>query len=263
VAAAVKKIRQLFSYVTPIMENNILSKIVASTEKRLLKAKESDFPFERALKEKGISFICEVKKASPSKGVIAEDFPYLQIAKEYETAGASAISVLTEPEFFKGKNEYLQSIAKEIKIPVLRKDFVIDEFQIYEAKFLGASAVLLICAILEKEKLKSYIELAHSIGLSTLVETHDETEVENALNAGAKIIGINNRNLKTFSVDLQTTKRLCGLIQGDIIKVSESGIKTPQDMQFLKECGVDAVLIGESFMLAPDKKEYMEKLKVY
>jgi indole-3-glycerol phosphate synthase len=245
------------------MENNILSKIVANTEKHLLKAKKSDFPFERALKEKGISFICEVKKASPSKGVIAEDFPYLQIAKEYEAAGASAISVLTEPEFFKGKNKYLQSIAKEVKIPVLRKDFIIDEFQIYEAKFLGASAVLLICAILENEKLKGFIELARSIGLSALVETHNEAEVENALNAGAKIIGINNRNLKTFNVDLQTTKRLCKLIPSDVIKVSESGIKTPQDMQFLKKCGVDAVLIGESFMLAQDKKGYMDMLKVF
>jgi len=242
---------------------NILNEIVASTEKRLLGAKKSDFPFERALKEKGISFICEVKKASPSKGVIAEDFPYLQIAKEYEAAGASAISVLTEPEFFKGKNEYLQSIAKEVKIPVLRKDFIIDEFQIYEAKFLGASAALLICAILENEKLKNFIQLARSIGLSTLVETHNETEVECALNAGANIIGINNRDLKTFNVDLQTTKRLCKLIPNDVIKVSESGIKTPQDMQFLKECGVDAVLIGEAFMLAQDKKEYMERLKVF
>ncbi len=245
------------------MENNILSKIVASTEKRLREVKESDFPFERALKKKGISFICEVKMASPSKGVIVEDFPYLQIAKEYEAAGASAISVLTEPEFFKGKNEYLQSIAKEVKIPVLRKDFIIDEFQIYEAKFLGASSVLLICAILENKKLRNCIELAHSIGLSALVETHDETEVKNALNAGAKIIGINNRDLKTFNTDLQTTKRLCELIPSDVIKVSESGIKTPQDMQFLKECGVDAVLIGESFMLAKDKKGYMERLKVF
>jgi len=242
---------------------NILSKIVASTESHLREAKKSDFPFERALKEKGISFICEVKKASPSKGVIVEKFPYLQIAKEYETVGASAISVLTEPEFFKGKNEYLQSIAKEVKVPVLRKDFIIDEFQIYEAKFLGASAVLLICAILENEKLKNFIELADSIGLSTLVETHNETEVENAQNAGAKIIGINNRDLKTFNVDLQTTKRLCKLISSDVIKVSESGIKTPQDVQFLKECGVDAVLIGESFMLAQDKKGYMERLRVF
>ena len=239
---------------------NILGKIVASTEKHLREAKKSDFPFEQALKKKGISFICEVKKASPSKGVIVEDFPYLQIAREYEAAGASAISVLTEPEFFKGKNEYLQSIAKEVKIPVLRKDFIIDEFQIYEAKFLGASAVLLICAILENEKLRDYIELARSIGLSTLVETHNETEVENALNAGAKIIGINNRNLKNFDVGLQTTKRLCGLIPNGIIKVSESGIKTPEDMQFLRECGVDAVLIGEAFMLAPDKRRYMEML---
>ena len=239
---------------------NILSKIVASTEKHLQEAKKSDFPFEQALKKKGISFICEVKKASPSKGMIAENFPYLQIAKEYEAIGASAISVLTEPEFFKGKNEYLQNIAKEAKIPVLRKDFIIDEFQIYEAKFLGASAILLICAILENEKLKEYIELARSIGLSALVETHNEAEVENALNAGAKIIGINNRDLKTFKVDLQTTKRLCKLIPSDIIKVGESGIKTCQDMQFLGECNVDAVLIGEAFMLAQDKRRYMEML---
>jgi indole-3-glycerol phosphate synthase len=240
--------------------SNILDTIAKSTVERVAAAKKSDFPFEQALKKEGISFICEIKKASPSKGIIAEDFPYLQIAKEYEEAGASAISVLTEPEFFKGKNEYLQSIAKEVKIPVLRKDFVIDEFQIYEAKFLGASAILLICALLENEKLKSYIELAHSLGLSALVETHSEAEVESALNAGAKIIGINNRDLKTFNVDLQTTERLCKLIPSGIIKVSESGIKTYQDMQFLKNCKVDAVLIGESFMLAPDKKRYMELL---
>jgi indole-3-glycerol phosphate synthase len=240
--------------------NNILDKIVASTEKRVQAAKQSEFPFETALQTKSISFICEVKKASPSKGIIAEDFPYLQIAKEYEMAGASAISVLTEPEFFKGKNEYLQDIAKEVKIPLLRKDFIIDEFQIYEAKFLGASAVLLICAILENEKLKRYIELAHSIGLSALVETHSKTEVENALNAGAKIIGINNRNLKTFEVNLQTTKELCELIPNNIIKVSESGIQTPEDMQFLASCGVNAVLIGESFMRAKDKKQFISQL---
>jgi indole-3-glycerol phosphate synthase len=240
---------------------NKLDAIVASTVKRVAEAKQSDFPFEQALKRDGISFICEVKKASPSKGVIAEDFPWLQIAKEYESAGANAISVLTEPEFFKGKNEYLQDIAKEVKIPVLRKDFIIEEFQIYEAKFLGASAVLLICAILENEKLRSYIELAHSIGLSALVETHCEAEVQDALSAGAKIIGINNRDLKTFNVDLQTTKRLCKLIPSGIIKVSESGIKTNEDMQFLKECGIDAALIGESFMLAKDKKQYMEMLR--
>jgi len=240
---------------------NILSEITASTAKRVAKAKASDFPFERALRKEGISFICEVKKASPSKGIIAENFPWLQIAKEYEEAGASAISVLTEPEFFKGENEYLQGIAKEVKIPVLRKDFVIDEFQIYEAKFLGASAVLLICAILDNDKLKHCIELANSIGLSALVEAHSETEVENALNAGAKIIGINNRNLKTFKVDLQTTKNLCKLIPDGIIKVSESGIKTREDMRFLEDCRVDAVLIGESFMLAQNKKQFFDELK--
>ncbi|MCL2206495.1 MAG: indole-3-glycerol phosphate synthase TrpC [Fibromonadales bacterium] len=240
---------------------NKLDAIVASTAMRIAGIKKSEFPFEQALRKDGISFICEVKKASPSRGVIVEDFPYLKIAKEYEAAGASAISVLTEPEFFKGEDEYLQCIAKEVKIPVLRKDFIIDAFQIYEAKFLGASAVLLICAILENEKLKKFIELAHSIGLSSLVEVHNEEETENALNAGAKIIGINNRDLKTFNVDLQTTKRLCSLIPSHAIKVSESGIKTPEDMQFLRECGVDAVLIGESFMLAQDKKGYMERLK--
>jgi len=235
---------------------NKLDAIVESTIKRVAQSKKSEFPFEQALRKKGISFICEVKKASPSKGVIVEDFPYLQIAKEYEEAGAAAISVLTEPQFFKGKNEYLQSIAEEVKIPVLRKDFIIDEFQIYEAKFLGASAVLLICAILENEKLKRYIELANSIGLSVLVEVHNEKEVENALKAGAKIIGINNRDLTTFNVDVQTTKRLCALIPSDVLKVSESGIKKPEDIY----SGVDAVLIGESFMLAKDKKKYMEEL---
>jgi indole-3-glycerol phosphate synthase len=240
--------------------SDILNAIVASTKKRVAETKNSNFFFERTLKKEGVSFICEVKKASPSKGIIAEDFPYLQIAKEYEDAGAAAISVLTEPEFFKGSGEHLQEIAREVKIPVLRKDFIVDDFQIYEAKFLGAAAVLLICAILENEKLKHCIELAHSLGLSALVETHREAEVENALNAGAKIIGINNRDLKTFNVDLQTTKKLCKLIPNSIIKVSESGIKTPQDMQFLLDCGVDAVLIGESFMLAKNKKHHLQHL---
>jgi indole-3-glycerol phosphate synthase len=237
----------------------ILDTIVLSTRERVAKAKEKS-AFEAALRAPGLSFICEVKRASPSKGVIAEDFPYLHIAREYEEAGASAISVLTEPDFFQGSAAYLQEIAREVSIPCLRKDFIIDEYQIYEAKFLGASAVLLICALLEEQQLAAFIALAESVGLAALVETHSEAEVEAALNAGAKIIGINNRDLQTFSVDLGVTRRLAAHIPGGIVKVSESGIHSPDDIQRVTDAGVDAVLIGESMMRARDKKRHLEEL---
>jgi indole-3-glycerol phosphate synthase len=237
----------------------ILDTIAASTRARLAKAKQMS-AFEAALKAPGLSFICEVKRASPSKGVIAEDFPYLRIAREYEEAGAAAVSVLTEPDFFQGSPAYLQEIAREVSVPCLRKDFIIDEYQIYEAKFLGAAAVLLICALLEEKQLAAFITLAQSIGLAALVETHREAEVETALNAGAKIIGINNRDLQTFAVDLDVTRRLAKHIPAGIVKVSESGLRTPDDIKRVTDSGVDAVLIGESLMRAQDKKRCLAEL---
>lgn len=221
----------------------------------------NDFPFKKALSGNDISFICEVKKASPSKGIIAADFPYLQIAKDYEKAGASAISVLTEPKYFMGNDNYLKEIASKVNIPVLRKDFTVDSYQIYEAKILGASAILLICAILSDEQLKDYINIAHSLGLSALVEAHDETEVKRAIYAGAGIIGVNNRNLKDFTVDINNSIRLRQLVPKNIIFVSESGIKTPQDIKNLENNKTNAVLIGETFMRNPDKTKALNYLK--
>lgn len=221
----------------------------------------NDYPFEKALRGKDLGFICEVKKASPSKGVIAEDFPYLQIAAEYEAAGASAISCLTEPFYFKGSNRYLKEIAKEVSIPVLRKDFTVDPYMIYEAKVYGASAVLLICAILEQEELCAYLQLAHQLGLSALVEAHTEEEVQRAMDSGARIIGVNNRDLKTFQVDLATSIRLRDLVSPDRVYISESGIKTPEDIRQLREHQVDGVLIGETFMRSENKKAALDELK--
>lgn len=222
---------------------------------------EKDFPFEKALRSKDISFICECKKASPSKGIIAEDFPYTEIAMEYDRAGADAISVLTEPKYFLGKDSYLSEISSLVSVPCLRKDFVVDEYMIYEAVILGASAVLLICSILSKEELKRYIEICHSFGLSALVEAHDENEVKMALECGARIIGVNNRNLKDFSVDTDNSKKLRSLIPDDVIYVSESGIKDFNDVKKLRDIGVNAVLVGETLMRAEDKKRKLEELK--
>ncbi len=256
----------------------ILDEIATKTRERIEAAKEikpleqikqealkmnpdTGFPFEKALKKPGMSFICEVKKASPSKGIIAEQFPYLQIAKEYEAAGASAISCLTEPYYFKGCDEYLREIAANVNIPVLRKDFVVDEYMIYEAKILGASAVLLICAILTDEELVKYLEVAHSLGLSTLIEAHTEEEVLRALKSGGTIIGVNNRDLKTFKVDITTGLKLRKLVPDDYIYVSESGISKPEDVEALYANGTDAVLIGETLMKADDKKEMINRLR--
>ncbi len=222
---------------------------------------KGDFLFEKALKKEGVSFICECKKASPSKGVIAEDFPYLDIALQYEKAGADAISVLTEPKWFLGDNRYLQEITEAVSIPCLRKDFTVDEYMIYEARILGASAVLLICAILDESRIKEYIGICDQLGLSALVEAHDEKEIEMGIRAGARIIGVNNRNLKDFSVDTSNSMRLRKLIPQDVIYVSESGIKTPEDVGALRENGVDAVLIGETLMRASDKKAMLESLR--
>lgn len=223
--------------------------------------KPDSFDFYRALKKPGISFICEVKKASPSKGVIAEDFPYLDIATEYEAAGASAISCLTEPYYFQGQDSYLREIAGAAGIPVLRKDFTVDSYMIYEAKTLGASAVLLICALLDASELAEYKAVATELGLSALVEAHDEREIEMALAADARIIGVNNRDLKTFTVDINNSARLRSLVPGEIAFVSESGIKTRDDIARLVENGTDAVLIGETLMRSPDKKAALDALR--
>ena len=258
---------------------NILDEIADYTRERIRLAKasrpsdtlkaealslpqESPFMFEQALrKREGLSFICECKRASPSKGVIAEEFPYLDIAREYEHAGADAVSVLTEPKYFLGRNEYLQEIAGTVKIPVLRKDFVIDDYMIYEAKTLGADAVLLICSLLGEETLREYIALCDSLGLSALVEAHDEAEVLSALRAGARIIGVNNRNLRDFSVDTGNSARLRKLIPEGVIFVSESGVRTPEDVRKIREAGADAVLIGEALMMAADKRALLESFR--
>ena len=229
--------------------------------RQALSRPNGSFAFENALRKPGVSFICECKKASPSKGLIAPDFPYLRIAKEYEAAGADCISVLTEPKWFLGSDKYLREITSAVYIPCLRKDFTVDEYMIYEAKVLGASAVLLICSILSEEQIKSYISICDELGLSALVETHDENEVQTALHAGARIVGVNNRNLKDFSVDTDNSRRLRELIPRDMLFVSESGVSSAEDISKLREIGVDAVLIGEVLMRAPDKKAKLDELR--
>lgn len=220
-----------------------------------------DFSFEKALRKDGLSFICECKRASPSKGLIAPDFPYLTIARDYEAAGADCISVLTEPKWFLGSDIYLREIAEAVSIPCLRKDFVVDEYMIYQAKVLGAAAVLLICSILSLEQLKAFIGLCDRLGLSALVEAHDEAEVQKAITAGARILGVNNRNLKDFSVDTGNSRRLRALIPRDILFVSESGVRNAGDIVVLREMGADAVLIGEALMRAPDRKAALMQLR--
>lgn len=218
-------------------------------------------PLEKKLKAPGISFICEVKRASPSKGLIAPNFPYLEIAREYEMAGADAISVLTEPEYFMGSNAYLSDIQKTVSLPLLRKDFTVDSYQIYEAKVIGASAVLLICALLSTDELKDYIKICDSLGLSSLVEAHDEEEVHSALSAGARIIGVNNRNLKTFQVDFETSLRLRAMVPEEVLFVAESGISTQAQIRTLAEAGVHGILLGESLMRAFNKQALLHHFK--
>ena len=219
------------------------------------------FEFEKALRKDDIAFICECKKASPSKGIIAENFPYLQIAKEYETAGADCISVLTEPKWFLGSDEYLREIASNVNIPCIRKDFTVDSYMIYEAKILGAKAVLLICSILNEAQIKEYIGICDELGISALVEAHDENEVAMAVKCGARLIGVNNRNLKDFSVDTGNSRRMRELVPDNIIFVSESGVKTAEDIALLRQSGTNAVLIGETLMKANDKKAKLAELK--
>lgn len=222
---------------------------------------KGEFVFEQALQAPDMSFICEVKKASPSKGLISPDFPYIEIAAEYEAAGANAISVLTEPDYFQGSNMYLSDIRAISHLPLLRKDFTVDEYQIYEAKMIGANAVLLICALLDTQTIKRYISICDELGLSALVEAHTAQEVESSLNAGARIVGVNNRDLKTFEVNLDTCEKLRTLVPADVLFVAESGIKTSDDIQRLRAARVDAVLIGETLMRSADKKTALAELR--
>ena len=271
-------IQNSYRKIIEIMKN-ILEEIAARTRERIAKEKtcisvselenriqevnknaRQKITFLQALKKDGMSYICEVKKASPPKGLIAPDFPYLAIAKEYEQAGASAISCLTEPFYFQGADQYLKEIAATVQIPVLRKDFTVDEYMIYQAKSLGASAVLLICAILDDGELRAYRQLAKELGLDALVEAHDEYEVDRALNLGAEIVGVNNRDLRTFQVDMNNSIRLRKMAPDNVVFVSESGIRTPEDIRLLYENKVDAVLIGETLMRSPDKKAALESL---
>lgn len=243
-------------------------RVVATKEKvsieeikaQALSLPKGDFEFEKALGKEKLAFICECKKASPSKGLIAEHFPYLDIAKEYEAAGADCISVLTEPKWFLGSDEYLRQIASAVSIPCIRKDFTVDEYMIYEAKVLGAKAVLLICAILSEKQIKEYIDICDTLGISALVEAHDEEEIQMAINCGARLIGVNNRNLKNFTVDTENSKKLRQMVPKDVVFVSESGIKDANDVKILREIGADAVLIGETLMRAEDKKAKLAEL---
>lgn len=252
---------QLADYARQRVEEAKRQTPLAEIKRQALALPKGDFRFEKALAKPGLSFICECKKASPSKGLIAADFPYLQIAKEYEAAGADAISVLTEPKWFLGSDRYLEEIASAVSTPCLRKDFTVDDYMIYQAKLLGASAVLLICAILDDAQLREYLALCEDLGLSALVEAHDEAEVDRALNAGARILGVNNRDLKNFTVDTENSRRLRARIPEDVLFVSESGVRTAEDVARLAAIGADAVLIGETLMRAPDKTAKLRELK--
>lgn len=254
----------------------ILDKLVEATKIRVEKEKQQipleavkqqavnmpkgDFSFEKAIAKEDISFICEVKKASPSKGIIAEDFPYVQIAKDYETAGADCISVLTEPDYFKGDKKYLKEISENVSVPLIRKDFVIDEYMIYDAKIHGASCILLICSILNQETIEEYIKICDNLGMSALVEAHDEEEIQKAVKSGARMIGVNNRDLKTFHVDIGNSERLRKLVPDNILFIAESGIQTNEDIKRLRKAHVNGVLIGETFMRAENKKEMLQEL---
>ncbi len=230
-------------------------------KKQALAMKKGDFSFEKVIAEGDISFICEVKRASPSKGMLVEEFPYVQIAKDYEEAGASCISVLTEPDYFKGDKQYLKEISENVTVPLIRKDFIIDEYMIYDAKIHGASCVLLICSLLDKETMEKYIEICDNLGMSALVEAHDEEEIQKAVEAGARMIGVNNRDLKTFTVDIGNSERLRKLVPDNILFIAESGIKTNADINRLRKAKVNGVLIGETFMKAENKKEMLQKLR--
>lgn len=252
---------QLAEHAKTRVAEGMKNKSLEVIKEEALSLQKGNFEFEKALRKDDIAFICECKKASPSKGIIAEEFDYLSIAKEYEEAGADCISVLTEPKWFLGSDEYLKAIANTVNIPCIRKDFTVDEYMIYEAKLLGAKAVLLICAILSKEQIASYIKICDELGISALVEAHDEEEIKMAVAAGARVIGVNNRNLKDFSVDTSNSKRLRQMIPENIIFVSESGISTGDDVKALQDAQVNAVLIGETLMRADNKKMKLAELR--
>ena len=253
-------LEQLAGYARERTEKAKQKRPLSTLRQQAFSMPKGSFAFENAIKKPELSFICECKKASPSRGIIVSDFPYIQIAKEYENAGADCISVLTEPGWFLGKDAYLREIAEVVYIPCLRKDFTVDEYQIYEAKTLGAGVVLLICALLDTETIRSYIEICDRLGLSALVEVHDENEMDSAIKAGARVIGVNNRNLKDFTVDISNSTRLRSLAPENALFVAESGIKTAEDIQVLKDAGVNGVLIGETLMRSPDKAAMLAAL---
>ena len=217
--------------------------------------------FVSALNRPGLSFLCEIKKASSFLGLISPDFPYLDIARAYEAAGADGVSCLTEPKWFLGSDDIFRQVRRTISLPMLRKDFTVDEYQIYQARLMGANAVLLIVSLLDGETLKGYLNLCRSLGLAALVETHDGQEVDAALNAGAEIIGVNNRNLKDFSVDFSNAARLRDRIPPGVLYVAESGLTGPEDAAALKRLGADAALVGEALMRAPDKGAMLASLR--
>lgn len=219
------------------------------------------FPFKAALEKPGLSLICEAKKASPSKGIIARDFPYVDIALDYQAGGADAMSVLTEPKWFLGSDDYLREIHERVSLPLLRKDFTVDPYMIYQAKIMGASAILLICSILEKQQMQEYYNIARELGLSCLVEAHDEREIETAVSIGAGIIGVNNRNLRDFSVDTNNASRLKSLVPRDVLFVSESGFMSVEQVRSAAALGLDAILIGEFLMRSPDRVALLKQLK--
>ena len=252
---------ELAAYAKERTEANKAKISLAEVREKALALPSSELTFEKALAKEGMSFICECKKASPSKGIIAEDFPYLEIAKDYEKAGADCISVLTEPKWFLGSDKYLQEIASTVKIPCLRKDFTVDEYMIYEAKVLGASAVLLICSILSTSQIKEYIDICDSMGLTAIVETHNEDEIHSALEAKARVVGVNNRNLKDFTVDTGNSANLRKIVPENILFVAESGIKDHSDVAKLQAIGADAILVGETMMRSPDKAAMLKTLK--
>lgn len=254
-------LEQLAEHTKERYEKRIGEKPLSLVKAQALAVQKGTFAFEKALTKNRLAFICEVKKASPSKGLISADFPYLAIARQYEAAGADCISCLTEPKWFLGSDEYLQEIAKTVQIPVLRKDFTVCDYQIYEAKLLGAGAVLLICALLSMQELEEYIDICDALGMSALVEAHNEKEIETAVRAGARVIGVNNRNLRDFSVDTSNAARLRALVPPGILFVSESGVKTRSDIEKIEKSGANAVLLGETLMKSANIGEKLRELR--
>lgn len=252
------------------LANHARKRVKAAEEKVSLKTlreralaldQDSGTGFLDALRKAGLSFICEVKKASPSKGVIADDFPYLSIAKDYENAGADAVSCLTEPKWFLGSDDIFRKIRETVSLPMLRKDFTISEYQLYEARCMGANAVLLICALLDTKTIRRYLGVCRELKLAALVEAHNEAEIASAVEAGAEIIGVNNRDLKDFSVNFENAARLRDRIPPGVLYVAESGVRRPQDAASLRRIGADAVLIGEALMRASDKKAMLNTFR--